>query len=209
MDVRTTEALFFNDYLKNKNRTEKNFLEHYRAIIRIKESTNKSLRDIDRALMAYHKSEIGIEKSNFSKASTEVKPKYEESIEKYIIKDYGLSVEEFMKQLANQYIDDDTQKNIFLSSGVWTKVRLNYLASLILSSRGREFFSPKEIMEVIREELIPSLSEIEDQRLSGWILTQDVHKDSKSEYNNEYYCLEKVSHGQYKFIGLNRKSIQH
>jgi hypothetical protein len=55
------------------------------------------------------------------------------------------------------------------------KVRLNYIAGSILASRGKSTFSPKEIRNFIRGELIPTISFINDASLSSLILTQDVH----------------------------------
>jgi len=79
---------------------------------------------------------------------------------------------------------------------------LNYIAALILSSQGKKIFSPKEIRETVIKELLPSISSIDGQTLSGMILTRDVHKKAKILYNNGYYCLEKVGRGAYKFLGF-------
>ncbi len=206
MDVRTTETLVHNGYLQHKSRTERNFWIFYDVIMRIKNDTNRPLRTIDRALFSYHKVMLSKMKGlPCAKSNYKIKDEPKVTIEKFIYEYHDMSVPEFMEYLASQYIENETQKNLFLSSGVWTKVRLNYIAGLILKGRGRETFSPKEIREVICEELIPSLSEIEDSQLSSLILTQDVHKDSNSKYNNGYYCLENVDRGQYRFIGLEKK----
>lgn len=120
---------------------------------------------------------------------------------------YNRSVEEFAHYLADKYITDSKQKEIFLESGVWLKVRLNYIAGLLLSNRGKEIFSPKEIRDIIREEIIPTLTEISDAQLSGTILTSDVHINAVSpKWNNGYPCLEQIGRGKYRFIGFNEYS---
>jgi hypothetical protein len=71
-----------------------------------------------------------------------------------------------------------------------------------LDFTGEKYFQPKEIRDVIREKLIPSISVINDASFSGLILTQDVNDKAKEEYNNGYPCLNKVSKGFYEFIGF-------
>jgi len=87
------------------------------------------------------------------------------------------------------------------------KVRLNYIAGLIFSSRGKDIFTPKEIRNLVCAELIPSISNMNDTSLSSLILTQDVHDKAKKVYNNGYPCLKKVSRGNYKFIGFLNTNI--
>jgi len=126
-------------------------------------------------------------------------------MEKYIYDDYKTSIEDFSKYLSDKYINDSKQKEIFLREGVWLKVRLNYVAGLLLTSRGMDIFSPKDIREVIRKDLIPSLSKVDDGSLSSLILTEDVHRTAKIKYNKGYTCLEKVSRGNYRFVGFLKK----
>lgn len=197
MDIRTAEALYYLEYLECKGRTEKDYYKFYEVIHKIKMNTNMSLREIDRALFSYHKTEMNMNSlpRSFS----------QRSIDFYISEYHNMTNEEFMIRLSEEYIDDEYQRTIFLKQGVWTKVRLNYIAGLVLTLRNREIFTPKEIREIIREEIIPSVSEIDDTLLSGLILTQDVHKEAKQEYNNCYPCLEKVGYGKYRFIGFPKK----
>jgi len=127
----------------------------------------------------------------------------------HILKSHNKSVSEFTVELSNKYITDDRQKEIFLQDGVWMKVRLNYIGGLILSKRGKTIFSPKDIRDVVREELIPSLKEIDDGQLSGMLLTQDVHFNTVSpKWHNGYPCLENVGRGQYRFLGFKPTHYQ-
>lgn len=120
----------------------------------------------------------------------------------YVFVSYNLSMQDFVKYLSDKYISDKSQRELFLLKGVWMKVRLNYIAGLILTIRGRDTFTPKDIRGIIREELIPSISIMDDQRLSSIVLTQDVHDKAKKEYNNGHPCLKSIGDGTYRFIGL-------
>jgi len=129
-----------------------------------------------------------------------------ETLEPLMIKSFG---EEFTKYLADKYIKDDNQRAIFLSKGVWLKVRLNYIGGLLLKEEGREryFFTPKDIREILRRE-IPLLNEMSDSKLSGCLLTSDVCTTAPDPYwHNGFPCLENVGYGKYKFIGLNGNVI--
>lgn len=125
------------------------------------------------------------------------------SIEHIIQRHYNMSADQLLDKLADKYINDSNQCKIFKSSGVWQKVKFNYLAGYILTQSNRYVFSPLEIREVICE-LIGPIGELEDNSLSGIVLTQDVHLQAKREYNNGYPCLEKMGRGKYKFVGFNK-----
>lgn len=121
-----------------------------------------------------------------------------------ILKSHNKSVAEFSEFIAEKYIENEEQKETFLKDGVWMKIRLNYIAGLILTAKGKALFSPKEIRDILREELIPSLKEFNDSTLSGMLLTSDVHiQAANPKWHNGYPCLEKVGNGQYRFIGFN------
>ncbi|MGQ8336280.1 hypothetical protein ACUNWD_06980 [Sunxiuqinia sp. A32] len=123
---------------------------------------------------------------------------------KFHIQEYHkTSVDDFFQTLAGKYITDKRQREIFLKREVWLKIKLNYIGGLMLSLRGKEIFSPKDIRDVIREEIIPSLTEISDNQLSGMLLTSDVHKNAVTpKWHNGHPCLEKVSRGKYRLIGF-------
>jgi hypothetical protein len=132
----------------------------------------------------------------------------EENLVKHIFLSHNMTPESFSKYLAEKFITDSQQREIFVSKGVWLKVRLNYVAALLLTKSGKEVFTPKDIREMVMYKLIPSSHKMSDSSLSGTILTQDVHDKAKIEYNNGYPCLSKVGHGQYKFIGFRNNLIR-
>ena len=118
-----------------------------------------------------------------------------------------MNVDEFSWFLATKFINDPHQRKIFLKKGVWLKVKLNYIGALILTQGGKEIFTPKDIRDVIREHILPSLRELSDNQLSGMLLTQDVHLNPPDPtWHNGYPCLQKVDHAKYKFVGFHYKS---
>jgi hypothetical protein len=128
-------------------------------------------------------------------------------LESHIFKSFKMNKNEFSKYLADKYIVDDQQKALFLSQGVWLKIILNYIGGLLLKSEGKEIFAPKDIREVLRTKVIPSLAEMSDVQLSGCLLTQDVcNQVPDPKWHNGFPCLEKVGDGKYKFIGLQSKT---
>lgn len=210
IDVRTLGALFYFNLIEKKSKSVTNYWKFYEIIHSKQKVTGISIRKIDRALFAFHKVYL----SNKEKIKHEVKLKINEPpaaqniLENFVFNHYKLSIEEFSKLLADRYITDVSQKEIFLRKSVWQKVRLNYIAGLVLNKNGIELFTPKDIRDVIRRELIPSLSDFNDVSLSSLILTQDVHRSAKFEYNNGYTCLEKIKRGKYKFVGFSEASFQ-
>ena len=217
IDIRTTESLAYFGLWHHNSINDDNYLSFCEIIKNIQKKSGSTFRQIDRALFSFHKIYLkGKTKPNYKKQETSSGLKTQEkqksystnsgtiALENYIQASYKMTPDEFSYYLAEKYINDIYQKEIFLRKGVWLKVRLNYIAALILTSQGKKLFSPKEIREMVGKELIPSISSLDDQTLSGMILTQDVHKKAKILYNNGYYCLEKVSRGAYKFIGFKK-----
>jgi hypothetical protein len=215
IDCRTVGALNHFKCIDFTRITENHYWDFFVAIHKIKSDTKASLREIDRALFSYHKTYLQNqslshenetkhkenvfqnEKSNDMESSNPTR-----ILEKYIDESYKKTLNEFSEYLAYKYIEDKNQREIFMQKGVWLKVRLNYIAGLLLTQRGEEIFTPKEIREIVRTDLIPSIYQINDASFSGLILTQDVHENAKTEYNNGYTCLRKVDRGKYKFIGF-------
>lgn len=131
------------------------------------------------------------------------KLEYPRILEHHIWNSYKMDIDEFSQYLANKYIKDKRQREIFLKKGVWTKVRFNYIGGLLITQQGKEIFKPKEIREILIDQILPSLSEIPDSQLSGMLLTQDVHLNpTDPKWHNGYPCLQKIDRGKYKFVGF-------
>lgn len=215
IDIRTTESLNHFGLWSFKTITEDNYWLFFDIITKIKIDTGRTLRKIDRALFSFHKvylkgrtrstikKQVTISALNPREKSKIIHPTTSiNSLENYVNNSYRMTLDEFSVYLANKYINDIYQKEIFLKQGVWMKVRLNYIAGLILTLKGKYSFTPKELREIVVQEIIPSISSLDDLTLSGLILTQDVHEGANKLYNNGYFCLMKISRGKYKFIGF-------
>lgn len=134
-------------------------------------------------------------------------PKNQKVLEPHIFDYYKMNIDKFTQYLADKYIVDAQQKQIFLGKDVWLKVKLNYIAGLILKTNGKEIFAPKDIREVLCQDIIPSLTEISSKQLNGCIITQDLCPNSPDpKWHNGFPCLEKVDNGKYRFIGFATKN---
>lgn len=103
-----------------------------------------------------------------------------------------MNKDEFAKYLADKYIIDDQQKEIFLRKEVWLKMKLNYIGGLILKIEGKEIFFPKDIREILCKRVIPSLCEISDNQLSGCLITSDVSTSAANpKWHNGFHVWKK------------------
>ena len=70
MDIRVAEVLYYSGYLTAKSRTQNNYVKFRRVILNVARQSKGTLREIDRALFAYHKIELEAElKSAIGKAN--------------------------------------------------------------------------------------------------------------------------------------------
>lgn len=195
IDMRTVRALNTLGYNISSSKKISSYLKYYSVIHNLKNYTKRSIREIDRALFSFDK---------ITNKECEKKLEERNNMNKVDRKDKEQCIEikhQILDELADKYIDDQKQREIFKHPGVWKKVKLNYLAGCILKARGVYDFSPLMIRKVICE-LIPPLLNLEDDALSGIVLTQDVHLQAPKEYNNGYPCLKKVGRGKYEFVGF-------
>ena len=103
------------------------------------------------------------------------------------------------KELADKYISNLKQKEIFLNEATQYKQWANYIAGLVLTQEGKMVFTPADIKKILKEHLIPNHYG-KKGFMVGSLLTADVEKNSS--WHNEYPSLEKVDRGKYKFIGF-------
>ncbi len=200
IDKRTISALNHFRYNVSIN----GYLEYLDAIAIIRQKTSSSLRKIDRALFAYHKLELDSKSAKHCRKYLNTFPITERCINNQnnqTSKNDGINISQILDDLADMYIGDMNQRTIFKQPGVWQKVKLNYIGGYLLDRKGIHKFTPMQIRDILRK-AIPSLEDISDSKLSGIVLTQDVHLDSKKEYSNGYPCLKKVDRGLYEFVGF-------
>jgi len=119
----------------------------------------------------------------------------------------SLTVEEVRQLFGEKYIQDATQKWIYLNSARTYKLWANYIAALLLdreaAARGQSerWFEPKDIKEKLKE-LMPYHYGRAGAK-EGSLLTADVKVGSK--YHLGFPCIENSSGtGLYRFVGFKK-----
>ncbi len=112
------------------------------------------------------------------------------------------ALEERKRQLADKYIQDSEQKEIFLTKATQFKMWANYIAAFILSNEGYKEFHITDIRRVLKR-LLGELYDGPGTKLSG-LLTQDMADTSNWHFG--YPCLKRVrgKRGYYTFIGFSK-----
>lgn len=111
------------------------------------------------------------------------------------------SLKEIRNQLADKYIQDPQQKEIFFTKATQYKMWANYIAGLILTKKENyNEFHITDIRRVLRELLGGLYNGLGAKESS--LLTQDMADTSN--WHFEYPCLKKVrgKRGYYIFIGF-------
>ena len=103
--------------------------------------------------------------------------------------------------LANEYIEDPYQKDIFLNKAIQFKNWANYIAALVLVKQGYKSFSAKDIRKMLRK-IMPNHFGRPGARETS-LLPQDV--EINSSYNNGLPCLKRISKGEYEFVGFPKQ----
>jgi hypothetical protein len=111
------------------------------------------------------------------------------------------TLREVKKSLAELYITDPVQKDIFLHQATQFKQWANYIAGLVLTREGKEEFSPTEIREILRDKLIPDHFNRPGASENS-LLTHDM--EINSDYHSGLPCLQRIAGTtRYKFVGFN------
>lgn len=118
----------------------------------------------------------------------------------------SLTVEEVRQLLGEKYIQDPSQKKIYMNSAKTFKLWANYIAALLLdreaNARGEteRWFKPRDIRSKLKYELMPEHFD-KTGAMNGSLLTADVKVGSK--YNLGFPCIEYGSGtGLYRFVGF-------
>jgi len=110
------------------------------------------------------------------------------------------ALEGLKRDLADKYIHDPQQIEIFLTKATQYKMWANYIAGLILTNENHRQFHITDIRRVLKR-LLGNLYDGLGAKESG-ILTQDMADTSNWHFG--YPCLQKVDgkRGYYTFIGF-------
>ena len=112
-------------------------------------------------------------------------------------------LEERKRQLADKYIHDSQQKEIFLTKATHYKMWANYIAGLILTNEHYQEFTATDIRRVLKR-LLGDLYGGPGARESA-LSTRDMADASHAHCG--YPCLQKVNGGKgyYRFIGFPKE----
>ncbi len=104
------------------------------------------------------------------------------------------------QKLADKYIHDPLQKEIFLSKATQYKMWANYIAGLILDNENYKEFHITDIRRVLKQ-LLGKLYDGPGAKESA-LLTQDMADTSNWHFG--YPCLRRAEgkRGYYRFIGF-------
>jgi hypothetical protein len=110
------------------------------------------------------------------------------------------SLENRKRELADEYIKDAHQKQIFLTKATQYKMWANYIAGLILDNKNFKEFHVGDIRRVLKR-LLGQMYDGPGAKESG-LLTASMADTSN--WNLGYPCLQKVDgrRGYYRFIGF-------
>lgn len=113
------------------------------------------------------------------------------------------ALEDLKRQLADKYIQDPQQREIFLAKATQYKMWANYIAGLILTNENYREFHITDIRRVLRR-LLGNLYDGPGAKESS-LLTQDMADTSNWYFG--YPCLQKVDgkRGYYTFIGFSKE----
>ena len=113
-----------------------------------------------------------------------------------------LTVADLKKQLADSLISDPEERVVYdetYSFRQWGP----YVASLILSSRGRRLFTLEDMRVLLRDEVMPTLYDTPGA-LDSDLVIRDAELGRPGDQLRPFACLQRVSPGVYSFLGFNR-----
>ncbi len=105
-------------------------------------------------------------------------------------------------RLGDAHITDPEEKAVFAETYTFRQWG-PYIASLVLASKGRKLFGLDDIVQILRDELMP-----EAYNLPGALETELTLRDADigrpGEQMRPFACIERVAPGAYSFIGFQR-----
>ena len=112
------------------------------------------------------------------------------------------TVSDVKKELGDALISDPEERAVYdetYSFRQWGP----YIASLVLSSRGRRVFTLEDMRVLLRDELMPSMYDTPGA-LDSDLVIRDVEIGRPGDQLRPFACLQRVSPGVYSFLGFNR-----
>jgi len=113
-----------------------------------------------------------------------------------------LTVADVKKQLGDSWITDPEERTVYdetYSFRQWGP----YIASLVLSSRGRKVFTLEDMRVLLRDDLMPAVYDTPGA-LDSDLVIRDAELGRPGDQLRPFACLQRVSPGVYSFLGFGR-----
>ena len=114
----------------------------------------------------------------------------------------ALTVADLKKQLGDSLITDPEERAVYDETYTFRQWG-PYIASLVLSSRGRRVFTLEDMRVLLRDELMVTLYDTPGA-LDSDLVVRDAELGRPGDQLRPFACLQRVSPGVYSFLGFNR-----
>ena len=114
----------------------------------------------------------------------------------------AVTVADVKRQLGDSLITDSEERTVYdetYSFRQWGP----YVASLVLSSKGRRVFTLEDMRVLLRDELMPGVYDTPGA-LDSDLVIRDVELGRPGDQLRPFACIQRVSPGVYSFLGFNR-----
>jgi len=106
------------------------------------------------------------------------------------------------RRLGEVYITDPEEEAVFAETYAFRQWG-PYIASLVLTSRGRKLFGLEDMVQILRDELMPEAYNLPGA-LESELTLRDADIGRPGEQMRPFACIERVAPGAYSFIGFQR-----
>jgi hypothetical protein len=113
-----------------------------------------------------------------------------------------LTVADVKKLLGDSWITDPEERTVYdetYSFRQWGP----YIASLVMSSRGRKVFTLEDMRVLLRDDLMPAVYDTPGA-LDSDLVIRDAELGRPGDQLRPFACLQRVSPGVYSFLGFGR-----
>jgi hypothetical protein len=111
-------------------------------------------------------------------------------------------VADLKKQLGDSLITDPEERAVYDETYTFRQWG-PYIASLVLSSRGRRVFTLEDMRVLLRDELMVTLYDTPGA-LDSDLVVRDAELGRPGDQLRPFACLQRVSPGVYSYLGFNR-----
>ena len=103
---------------------------------------------------------------------------------------------------GSSWMEEDVEQVIYDETYAFRQWGL-YIAAIVLTAKGRKNFTLDDVLQVLRDELIPDLYDTPIVPEKN-ITLRDVELGRPGDQFRPYACLERISPGVYSYIGFSK-----